>query len=331
MTSGIQPPRRSPQLPIWGCFKQSYRSFILDHPRCFLAAALVPLVLSTILGVTAVLLHMEASTAIYAATNATDSAGRTVWYGPHPLARAIGYGLNLVSFIPAVVFAIAWHRLILLGPVRAAPALVPSWQHRHWRYLGYAAGLGILVATVFLALDVNFTPTSVRRPPDALMLPEGQRTAGVLVPTMNEMALFMAKAQALLIIGVIALRLGFLFPAVAIDLRYGLRNAWHDMREQGLRILASAILVSVPAFVVYVAVVQAASRLSTLTLRKAGFGLNDFVVLLAVDQMLTAVGLYLILAAFVSMISLAFQWCSGWGPPGSGIAAPGPASRASGS
>ena len=69
--------------------------------------------------------------------------------------------LSLLDVVAGTLFAVAWHRQVLLGPGAGAPAFKPSWETRHWLFLAYslavmAVGLVPVVFSIITLVPVVF-------------------------------------------------------------------------------------------------------------------------------------------------------------------------------
>ena len=175
-----------------------------------------------------------------------SEAYRTVWslIGYLPTAAALPFLLSLLLTIPIVIqpdgqglgqiswlfeavpytlFAVAWHRLVLLGPQIAPPRVAFNWAPRHWRFLGYAllltAGGVVVMVTVF----------SLAGP--------GQAASG---------AGPLAALGLMIAFGYLAIRLCLVLPAAALDENYRLQHAWAHTQGQGLRLMAIFVVAMIP-------------------------------------------------------------------------------------
>lgn len=178
--------------------------------------------------------------------DSASEAYRTVWasIGYLPTAAALPFvlslllslpvslqptsqGLGLISWLlealPYTLFAVAWHRLVMLGPSVAPPRLAFAWAPRHWRFLGYA----LLIATGGVVM--MGTVLTLANPAS------GTPGLGPLL------ALFLMISFCYVMI-----RLSLVLPATALDEDYQLRHSWMHTRGQGLRLLAAVTLVMVP-------------------------------------------------------------------------------------
>lgn len=229
----------------------------------------------------------------------------------------LSFVLTVVGFVPYTLFGVAWHRLTLLGPARGAPVVFPSWRQRHFRFLGYVVaitGLFYLVAALMVGLGFADQGTVI----------EGSRIMMIAVATL---------------VGIVALpyllvRLAFVFPAVAVDEAYTLRESWAHTRGQGFRLLATLILTALPMlFVIWLvgatlgilvlpeiaveggAGAESGAASAEQALRET---LSENAATFALAQLVLAVLNYIVMALMVSAISIAFQICTGWVPAPAG-------------
>jgi len=192
----------------------------------------------------------------------------------------------LLSLLPYTLFAVAWHRLVILGPAIAPPRLVPAWRSRHWRFLGYSLLLVGLAAPGALA---------------AVLL------AGLLMPAQGVASLLLV----VLSVGLAYLfaRLSLVLPATALDEPYRLRHAWEHSRGQGLRLLAILLLALLPLMFVTLLV---GSLLGGLVApAEAG---SPSAAQFILFQLVAAVIGYTATAISLTVISQAFRSLAGWYP-----------------
>ncbi len=214
-----------------------------------------------------------------------------------PFSPAWSLMLGLLGLIPDTYFGVAWHRYVLLGAKRAAPTTLPPIAPRHWRFLGYAVVMLMITGLPGLGLRSAVQP---------LYEVQGQPAPELVTEVFGNMLPFLAL---LIFAFVLMLRLYFVFPAVAVDERYGLADSWRHTRGQALRLLLGQLILVIPvAIVIY----MAAGALT------GGTPGEPSLAALIVTMMLFYVGMGLVFA----FISIAFRECTGWipaaqaGPPG---------------
>ena len=185
--------------------------------------------------------------------------------------------LALATMLPLTLFAVNWHRLVLLGPAQAAAGLGVRWERRETRFL---------YRTLLLALGVAVV---------------------MVVPTLLAMGLLQRSPLGYPIMGAIAfvglllsLRFSLVYPATAVDERYGFAQSWSDTSGCGFQLLAGVVLASVPIWLAFYALrliamgtgLAAAAPLSLLLLDHAGD--------------------YVAAAAYLTVLSLVFRRQTGW-------------------
>ena len=200
--------------------------------------------------------------------------------------------LSLLEVVPATLFAVAWHRQILLGPGAGAPALRPSWKTRHWLFLAYS-----LAVTAFGYVVVM------------LIQPVAGRAIGLFfgflhadqgaAMALSGLVTFLVLFPLMFYFGV---RFSFIFPAVAVDERYAPRHAWRHTKGHVLRLMATFVLAALPLVLLSMLVVAVGAGLVGKTPRAVG--------LWAVWTALS----YLMIGLTVSVLSIAFRTCTGWVP-----------------
>ena len=217
-----------------------------------------------------------------------------LWALGQPAARTtfLPHLLNLIEVVPATLFAVAWHRQILLGSVAGAPALRPSWETRHWLFLAYSLAV---TASVYVVL--------------ALIQPAVSNAIGLFLGFLHA-----DKGAAMALSGLVKflvlfplmfyfwIRFSFVFPAVAVDERYGLRHAWRHTKGHVLRLITTFVLAALPLVLLSMLVEAVDAGLMGKIPRAGG--------LWAVWTALY----YLMIGLTVSVLSIAFRACTGWVP-----------------
>ena len=206
-----------------------------------------------------------------------------------PFSPAWSLVISLLGLIPDTYFGVAWHRFVLLGAKRAAPTTLPPLAPRHWRFLGYAVVMLLITGLPGLGLRTAVQP---------LYEVQGQPTPELAAEVFSDMLPFLAL---LIVAFVLMRRLYFVFPAVAVDERYGLADSWRHTRGQALRLLLGQVILVIP---VALAIYVTAAALSA-----GGAGESSLAALIA-TMALFYVGMGLVFA----FISIAFRECTGWIP-----------------
>ncbi len=197
--------------------------------------------------------------------------------------------LNLLDVVPAILFAVAWHRQILLGPDAGAPAFRPSWATRHWLFLAYS-----LAVTAFVYVVLTLIQPAVGRAIGLFFdfLHADQRAAMPLSVLVTFLVLFPLMFY-------FWIRFSFVFPAVAVDERYALHHAWRHTKGHVLRLMATLVLAALPLASLVVAVEA---------------GLMGKTLWAGVLEPVQMALYYLMIGLTVSVFSIAFRTCTGWVP-----------------
>ncbi len=202
--------------------------------------------------------------------------------------RQISFAQILLSFLilfmqmfAATLLYVAWHRLVLLGPVVGRPRFLYPIERRHIRFFGYfllvtllvGIALGLLMLVLGRALPVWAT---------ALVLPGAYMT--------------------------LMLKFYFVFPAISVDEDYGLRNAWRQSFGWEPRLLAGFILCILPSLLLALAV-NWDTYTQLLTTGRATISPNPFLL-----EALVSIFSILNTLVAVTFLSFAFKSCTGWYP-----------------
>jgi hypothetical protein len=287
MTPPAPTPAGAPgRLPVGALIGGTFRLLFVEHLRLLPRAAALPLAISLLL----MLLQLRLALALAAGAD----PGQAVLV-------LLGLLFTLADLVPYVIFAVAWHRLILLGAGSVAPERWTAWRRRHWRFLGYAIALSLIAMLPFSL-------------PSLLAL-GGSALPGVIVP---------ASVAAMVVAVWLSLRLGLVLPAQAIEARYGFADSWRQMRGHCLGLLLCLLVIQLvvllPAGVVLGALggpgdPEAAAALMT----EAGEGADGVLLLQVLPSFaLAQVMVYLGTAAGVTALSLAFRSLTGGPPPAPG-------------
>ena len=221
--------------------------------------------------------------------------------------------LLVAGFVPYTLFGVAWHRLSLLGPGRGDPEVFPAWRERHWRFFAYA----IVVTGAFYLLWLPVLVTFGSMGPAAGVSAGAVGTTVLLVVAITVMVVY------------VTMRLSFVFPAVAVDETYTLRDSWVHTRGQALRLFAALLVTALPVMIAFMIV---GSMVSGAMLAGAGpasapevspeTAVSDFVRAnagpLFFMQVVQVVIGYILAALMVSAISIAFRIATGWVPAPTG-------------
>ncbi|MGF1608660.1 MAG: hypothetical protein ACFCUQ_04640 [Kiloniellales bacterium] len=288
------PPRDLPPppgpLPIWETVTASYRSVFVDNLNHLPNAVAGPFVLSLMIMYLFFRLGIDVT---LLGGNPTTASG---WLG---LILA-----GFVSLVPYVIFAVAWHRLILLGPAVAAPTVIPGMTNRHWRFYGYSLLLillGIVVALVIVGLSTLI----------AVLIFRSQLLGGLVALATVAVAL------------AVILRLSLVLPPTAIDKHYGIGDAFRLSEKQGFRLLVAFIVISIPFVIVNFLIDEHVRDLAAEIDRYPAAAFSGIMSLYIWIAIYTVIN-YLGMAIGVSFLSLSFMHLSGWRRENGGEATPPP-------
>jgi hypothetical protein len=195
----------------------------------------------------------------------------------------------VVEFLLIAVFAVGWHRLILLGR-QASSGLGVAFGRREIAFLGrlWLCFIGMLLVSIaFSVLEYLL--------------------AGMLGADPNGFVLIAMAGYTLIAIYVIG-RIGPSFAALSVDQPLGLGAAWQTTRGEGSRIFVIYLLVSLGWFAVAFLFSSIAQIL--------GLGEAAPYALLFINAVLSAG----FLALLVTINSILFRQLSGWRPTGSLLA-----------
>ena len=202
-------PRRPPpaSLPMLDVVAQSYR-VLLAQPGAWLAALLVPLAIEMAVQLAFFTLYGPELTLAQYAPQQAD-----------PMLFVRFLGMLLCLMIAYVLFAVSWHRFMLLGPGER-PRLLPGVLGRHMRFAGMSFAVSLLVGLA------------------------------VAVPIALLTLLRVQSVIALLLVGVLAMALfvrwQLIFPAIALDRRLTLGEAWQRSRGNALKLFWGLLLSALP-------------------------------------------------------------------------------------
>ncbi len=264
------------KLPVGATFAEAY-SLVFARLALLVKAAAIPYLMSTVLAVLSFMAQSNWALAILVA---------------------------ILSFVPYTIFGVSWHRLTLLGPSAGAPSVAPSWNRRHWRFLGYALAVTLIGYGLMLMIMLS----------------------GMLLASAIGFLAGFIIFGGLIVFFYWMMRLSFVFPAVAVDEAYRLAHAWTHTRGQGFRLIGLMILTTVPMIVAYWVLggILGLAFLGDLAMPMGmegaapeammqGFVAENAARLMVFQLFMAAVG-YLLTALLVSAISIAFRSCTGWVP-----------------
>jgi hypothetical protein len=204
--------------------------------------------------------------------------------------------VKLVDFVPTAMFAVAWHRLVLLGPRAVVGTPGFGWTSRERGYLGQF----ILIAAIPITLHALFwllMPWPMELP-GAGPLPPGVESA-------------MPVGLGFTITAIIALRLSFGLAAPSVDVAWTPNLAWRYGKGNGPTILFSLLLTMVIGLIV-----KAIATAILLALAVGLFGGPLTVGPWLVLTLLAETVAYVSIAPMVTVQALIFRTLTGWAPGG---------------
>lgn len=207
---------------------------------------------------------------------------------PHERVFALDV-FGVVLLCPAALLFVTWHRLILLGNDGGQPAWFYPLRGRHWKYAAFmlAAATAGFLSTIFNAFAFVFVTA---------FLTSISSVFGKIS------ILFFFFGLPAIYIGLFA-KLSFLFPAIAVDERYRIADAWRQTDGVLWPLSAGFLMCFLPGCVLVIAM---------------SFGLFDIVREFGhVPFWLEAANLFLlsyfglVAATFITFV---FQYKTGWIP-----------------
>ncbi|WP_020590651.1 hypothetical protein [Kiloniella laminariae] len=220
--------------------------------------------------------------------------------------------LQIASYVPHTLFAVAWHRKTLLHLQGDESTSLTAWNRTHWQFLIRTV---VLFAFFYLIVLVGSLPVQILFGNIPALLPFG--FIGLIVAAIYVVA-----------------RLSFILPAAAVGEKYSMNNSWKHTKAQAWRLVGSFLLLVIPSGLV---IIMIASILLPMLFPDLFAGLEtaaqagtpatgeDMLVQLSREignsplsfvlfQVIIFALSYLPTAAVISMLSLAFRTCTGWVP-----------------
>ena len=276
------------KLPVLHTVFEAYR-FVFGQPVSLVMAMAVPLFLWYLLQFEVTPLVLDG---LDAALSPTDAHSRA----PAGKLLVFTYVSTQWAFwlFVETLFAVAWHRFVLLGPATARPRAFVLWRSRHWRFFGY-----LLIILVFY---VPTSPLLLVTLPSELIFPlSGARLAWIGVGV-----LLMCVVMAYLVV-----RLSLVFPASAIDRKCSFRESWRRTHGQGLRLVIATSLGALP--LLSIEILKGFLIESEMVTRGDYHTFVDQPILgsYKIDLFVTMLVVFLTTALTVTVLSLAFRHCTG--------------------
>jgi hypothetical protein len=208
--------------------------------------------------------------------------------GPKSIDPRLPMGLLLtgvIEFLLFAVFAVGWHRVILLGIHRAGSGLGVQLGGRELRYFGrlWICFLGsIAIATVFTFVE---------------------QLIGAAVAASPENFIIAAEISYILASAYVFCRIGPTFAALSVDLPFSFSQAWRATRGNGFRLVAIYLLAAAGWLLVSLFFGLIAGAL----------GLSDAAPYTLI--LINAVALAGMFALLVTINAIVFRRLSGWKGP----------------
>jgi hypothetical protein len=261
------------KLPVWSTIGRAY-GLVFANLAAFAALAALPVGLS------------------YLVLLAGDSLAARLEL--HILARLLLE--QPLRWLFWIVFAVAWHRYVLLGRPQDRRWLGFRFGRRELRFFLYALALALPFVVAFLPLFIV---------PPLLQKSHWTTQLGAMSGVGLVMLVIFAGGFFL------SVRFSFILPSVSVDRPAGLDTAWAETRGSGWRIFAATMLGAIPLGVLdqllRALIIELGGRLAA-----GGTGLRALLAALPFGQLLIS---FLFTAILVSILSLAFRARSGWQPP----------------
>ncbi len=188
----------------------------------------------------------------------------------------------VIEILLLTVFAVGWHRAVLIGPERGQGAQLGG---RELRYFGrFWLCIAISIATMFvLAFVEEFAGAALRANPQSMMIG--------------------AELSYLLVIGYVFARLGPSFAALSVDGAMTFRDSWNATKGNGLRILATHALAAAGGLILNIAIGVVLNLL----------GLSEIAPYTV--MLVGALTFCALIAVIVSINAIVFRRLTGWRAP----------------
>lgn len=209
--------------------------------------------------------------------------------------------LSILAYVPHTLFAVAWHRRTLMNLQAPESTSITSWNRVHWQFL---LKIIILLAIFYGMSMIGSLPVL---------------TIGAAIPSLVPL-LFLGLM--IVMIYVVA-RLSFILPATAVGEKYTLNDSWKHTANQGWRIVAAFLILTIPFGILMLLIAMFAfgsffTGMPTTPEETANFNILSFVQsngpAFFFLQLIILFVTYLPTAAVISMLSIVFKGCTGWVP-----------------
>jgi hypothetical protein len=221
-------------------------------------------------------------------------AGR--WISGERIEPLEAMAIKLVDFVPTAMFAVAWYRLVLLGPAAVTGTPGFGWTAREQGYLGQL----LLISAIPIILHALFwllMPWPMEVPASG-PLPPGVASA-------------MPVGVAFTVTAIIALRLSFGLVAPSVDMAWSPHLSWRYGKGNGPAILFALLLLMIIGMIV-----KAIATAILLALSLGIFGgpltAGPWLVVTLLSESIA----YVCIAPLVTVQALIFRALTGWAPGG---------------
>ncbi|TWT15863.1 hypothetical protein [Reyranella sp. CPCC 100927] len=204
--------------------------------------------------------------------------------------------IKVFDFVPTAMFAVAWYRLVLLGPQSVSSTPGFGWTVRERGYLGQL----LLIAAIPIILHALFwmlMPWPMEMPGSGQVPPDVERA--------------MPVGFAFTVTAIIALRLSFGLVAPSVDLAWTPRLSWRYGKGNGPTILFALLLLMVIGVIVK-ALTTAILLTIALGLFGAPLSIGPWLLITLVAETVA----YMSIAPLVTVQALIFRALTGWAPGG---------------
>jgi hypothetical protein len=204
--------------------------------------------------------------------------------------------IKLADFVPTTMFAVAWYRLVLLGPGSVGGTPGFGWTARERGYLWQL----LLIAAIPIVLHAFFWIL--------MPWPVDMQATGPLPPGVEAA---MPLGFAFTATAIIALRLSFGLVAPSVDLAWTPRLSWRYGKGNGATILFSLLLMMVIGLIVK-AVSTAVLLAVALSIFGGPLSVGPWLLVSVVAETIA----YVSIAPLVTVQALIFRALTGWAPGG---------------
>ena len=216
----------TPKIPVIGTLQEAL-ALVAAHWRDLLRVGLVFIIGFFALGIVFLryLLPMFPQTMMGSDATAAPPVDPRL-----PSAVLIMFVIEILLF---TVFAVGWHRAVLIGPERSQGAQLGGRELRYFGRFWLCIAISIM-SMFFLAFVEQFIGAAMHADPQSMMIG--------------------AELSYLLVIGYIFARLGPSFAALSVDRVMNFRESWNVTKGNGLRILLTHGLAAAGGLILNIAI-----------------------------------------------------------------------------